>query len=60
MSIEADDPRREVVDRCKICPFPVGTRCESGVPCNYNKHHGGTLLRKKPPKEAPETSDCGC
>lgn len=41
----SEDPRKDFVNRCKICPFPKGTRCESGIPCNYNKSQGGEMLK---------------
>ena len=37
----------EYQKKCRICPFPVDVRCESGIPCTYNKEQGGDALRKK-------------
>lgn len=40
--------------RCKICPFPTGTRCESEVPCIYNKHHTSDSKKFMKPQSQEE------
>lgn len=27
------------LNKCTRCPLPSGTRCESEIPCIYNKEH---------------------